>query len=35
MDNVQTDWEVDQSTFHLAGHADWWVTFDRIENEIN
>ena len=22
-DNVRTDWEVDQSTFRLAGHVDW------------
>ena len=23
MDNVRTDWGVDQSTFRLAGHVDW------------
>ena len=32
-DNVWTDWEVDLSTFRLAGHVQ--VTFHRIENEMN
>ena len=31
-DNVQPDWEVDRSTFLLAGHVDC-LTFSRIENE--